>query len=103
MDRVNTYRRTIEEILLGYAALPYEEDTVRNRLVIDHEANNFLVLAMGWEGHRRIHHCFVHVELIEAKIWIHFDGTEVGIAKEFVAKGIPKEHIVLAFQSPERR
>jgi XisI protein len=103
MGRVNEYRKAVEEILLGYTALPYEKDTIRNRLFFDQNTDSFLLLAMGWEGYRRIHHCFVHIELIEDKVWIHFDGTEIGIAKELVDKGIPKEHIVLAFQSPERR
>jgi len=31
------------------------------------------------------------------------DGTEGGVALEFVEAGIPREHIVLAFQHPALR
>ena len=37
------------------------------------------------------------------KVWVQQDGTEEGVALELVAAGIPKEHIVLGFQPPERR
>jgi hypothetical protein len=37
------------------------------------------------------------------KIWIQYDGTEVGMANELVALGVPKEDIVLAFHPPSKR
>jgi len=42
-------------------------------------------------------------DIIDGKIWIQRDGTEYGIANELVEAGIPKEHIVLGFQSEEVR
>jgi hypothetical protein len=33
------------------------------------------------------------------RIWIQYDGTEVGVANELVESGIPKEDIVLAYHS----
>ena len=38
-----------------------------------------------------------------SKVWIQHDGTEDGIAYELEAAGIPKERIVLAYRSLERR
>ncbi|WP_224409850.1 element excision factor XisI family protein [Oscillatoria salina] len=40
---------------------------------------------------------------MDGKIWIHRDGTEEGVASEFLNAGIPKERIVLAFKSPSVR
>jgi len=37
------------------------------------------------------------------KIWIERDGTEEGVAEEFIRAGGPREDIVLAFYRPERR
>jgi hypothetical protein len=39
------------------------------------------------------------VEIIDGKIWIQRDGTEHGIANELLAAGIPRQRIVLGFQS----
>lgn len=45
----------------------------------------------------------VHIDLIEDKVWIQYDGTEDGVAMELVEAGIPKENIVLGFRPPEIR
>ncbi|MBN3991469.1 MAG: XisI protein [Nostoc sp. NMS2] len=46
---------------------------------------------------------FILIDIINDKIWIQRDGTEDGIANEFVSVGIPKDRIVLAFQPTEVR
>jgi hypothetical protein len=43
------------------------------------------------------------VDLVDGKLWIQRDGLEHGIARELVAAGVPKEHIVLAFRPLEFR
>lgn len=42
----------------------------------------------------------LHLDIIDSKIWIQQDGTEVGIANELVNFGVPKQDIVLAFDPP---
>jgi len=60
-------------------------------------------MLLGREGVKRVHGCLVHVDIIGGKIWIQRDGTEDGIAEELVRAGVPKEHIVLGFRSPQMR
>ena len=45
----------------------------------------------------------IHLDIIDGKIWIQRDGTEHGIATDLLEAGVPKEHIVLGFKSPEMR
>ena len=52
---------------------------------------------------RPIHDALIHVEVLDGKLWIQFDGTEDGIASELVEAGIPRDHIVLGFKPPEVR
>jgi hypothetical protein len=61
------------------------------------------MLAVGWEGIKRVHGCIVHVEIINGKVWIQQDGTEDGIAGELLEKGIPDSDIVLGFRPAELR
>ncbi len=42
----------------------------------------------------------MHLDIKDGKIWIQYDGTEIGVADELVKLGIPKEDIVLAFHEP---
>lgn len=72
--------------------------------VIADEAQGHYELAYaGWDGYRRIHGTVIHIDIRGGKIWIQHDGTEQGVANDFLAAGVPPEHIVLAFRHPSRR
>jgi hypothetical protein len=43
------------------------------------------------------------LEIRDGKIWILIDNTEEGIANELVDHGVPRNHIVLGFYSPQLR
>lgn len=45
----------------------------------------------------------IHIDLKNNKVWIQYDGTEVGVANELLERGIPREDIVLAYHSPFMR
>jgi hypothetical protein len=52
------------------------------------------------------HFCFgllIHIDILNDKIWIQYDGTEVGIANKLVDLGVPKDDIVLAYHTPIMR
>lgn len=104
MDRIDKYREILERVLLEYEQIPYAYGEMRNEAVFDRGRDRFLLVTVGRDHKgKRVNDSLVHVDIIDGKLWIHEDGTEDGIAGELVASGIPKEHIVLAFQSPERR
>ncbi|BAB72518.1 hypothetical protein DSM107007_18790 [Nostoc sp. PCC 7120 = FACHB-418] len=58
---------------------------------------------MGWEGQDWIHSCIIHIDIKNGKIWLQWNGTEDDIAADLVTMGVPKEDIVLGFQSPFMR
>jgi len=58
---------------------------------------------MGWDGHRRIYGCVLHLDIKNGKIWVQQNMTEVRIAQELVDLGVAKKDIVLGFQAPEMR
>ena len=45
----------------------------------------------------------MHMDIKEDKIWIQYDGTEIGVANELVALAIPKEDMVLAYMPAYKR
>ncbi|MCP3962124.1 MAG: XisI protein [bacterium] len=60
-------------------------------------------MMIGWEGPRRVHGALIHVDIIDAKIWIQRDGTEDGIAGELEDAGVSRSDIVLGFREPSVR
>ena len=91
----------VERVLQSVASYP--PSTYRTIPSFDRNSGQFVLLREGWDGYKRVHYAWVHIELKEEKFWIHRDGTEHGIAYDLMEQGVPKERIVLAFQHRSRR
>lgn len=103
MDQLNRYRDLIESILTEYAAIPYAYGNIANFTVFDRRNDRYFVMTQGWTQNGRVHHCLIHVDIIDGKFWIQYDGTEEGVAADLERAGVPKDHIVLGFRRPELR
>ena len=103
MDTLESYRQIIETTLTDYASVPYAYGDIKTETVFDRPNDHYLLVNVGWRDNRRIHGSLVHIDLINGKVWIQRDGTEHGIANDFVEAGIPKDQIVLGFREPEVR
>ncbi len=52
---------------------------------------------------KRCYGVVLHIDIIDGKIWIQQDGTEIGSANELVELGVPRQGIVLGFDPPNLR
>ena len=103
MDGVATYRETVKRIITQYAAYKPSYGDVEVETVFDEARDHYEMVYTGWDGWRRIHGTVLHVDIRDGKVWIQHDGTEGGIADDFLKAGIPSECIVLAFHHPDER
>lgn len=103
MDKIDQYRSIIKNILQEDVKIKPAHGNIEPVIVFDDERNSYQLMYIGWDGHRRVHASIIHTRLRDDKIWIEFDGTEDGIAEALVEAGIPKEDIVLAFHSMQKR
>lgn len=103
MDPLTTYRTIIQDILLTYTRIPYAHGELECKPLFDSAHDSYALITLGWDGPRRVHGCLVHIEIMNAKVWVQRDDTDSGITYELVAAGIPKNQIILGFQSPEVR
>jgi len=103
MDSLNEWRTLIEGLLSENAALPYDDPQIESRLVFDRVRDSYLVVEVGWQGQERMHGIHLHLDIIDGRIWIQYDGTERGIAHDLVAAGVPKDRIVLGSKPPKLR
>ncbi|HLO87074.1 MAG TPA: XisI protein [Nostocaceae cyanobacterium] len=101
MERIN-YPQIIKDILKKHSINDVDNGT-ETQLLFDTENHHFQVLNIGWKEQRRIYGVIIHVDIKDDKIWIQRDGTEIGIANELVAAGVPKNDIVLGFHAPYKR
>jgi XisI protein len=103
MDAPSEWRDLIERLLAEQTKVPVSIGEIALYTVFDRPQDHYLLMAVGWDKHQRVHAPLIHVDVVDGKLWIQHDGTERGIARDLEAGGVPKDRIVLAFQHLSRR
>ncbi|MDB9516168.1 XisI protein [Roseofilum reptotaenium CS-1145] len=103
MDKIETYRQIVQEILLCHSQVQPIFGEVEIGVVFDLERDRYQVVRTGWMNKRRVYGALIHIDIKDGKIWIEYDGTEVGVANELTERGIRKDRIVLAYHAPSMR
>ncbi len=103
MDKLEQYRVAIKQLLTEYVSVPVKNGEIDSQLIFDTERDHYQIMSVGWDGHRRVHGCVLHLDIINGKIWVQQNNTEIQIAHELVAMGISKDDIILGFQAPYMR
>lgn len=107
MDKLDQYRAIIERELTAiveqttHSTLP--PVALRDKTVFDRRSDCYLILREGWEEGRRIHGPVVSLEILNGKIWLQADHTNLRVAARLEEAGVPKSDIVLGFQPPHVR
>jgi hypothetical protein len=103
MEDVDRYRELVKEIIREYATHKSSYGEIESEVIFDEANDHYELMRTGWHGPRRIHGSAIHIDIRGGKVWIQHDGTPDGIADILVERGVPKDRIVLAFQSPRMR
>jgi hypothetical protein len=72
-------------------------------LILDKERDRYLVLHSGWRNDYRFYGCAIHLDLIDGKVWIQQNSTEVMVDQDLEKLGVSPKDIILGFRSPEVR
>jgi hypothetical protein len=103
MGRVTAYREIVKQLLKEYAQHPPANGEIELETIFDEKQDRYQLIALGWQGKRRVHGCLIHIDLKDDKVWLQHDSTDAEIAKSLVEMGIPAGDIVLAFYPEHRR
>ncbi|MBW4509707.1 MAG: XisI protein [Scytonematopsis contorta HA4267-MV1] len=103
MDKAEQYRQIIKQVLITHSQVKPVYGDIEVRTVFDITGDQYQVVRSGWNKDRRVYGSLIHIDLKGDKVWIQYDGTEVGVANELLELGIPKQDIVLAYHSPFMR
>jgi uncharacterized protein (DUF39 family) len=61
------------------------------------------LVTVGWYHDKRVYSPLFHIDIQNEKIWIQLNTTEDDITLDLMQLGVPKEDIVLGFQTPYMR
>jgi hypothetical protein len=102
MDTATHDREIVKQVIRRYAQFRPSHGDIRLDTVFDEIQDRYALMQVGWDRGRRVRGNLIYVTLHEGKVWIEYDGMELGITPDLIAKGIPEERIVLAYL-PEQK
>jgi hypothetical protein len=98
MADINFYKEILTNIFQEEAKkYHFELPNAGRRLYIGDDKTHFVLMEIGWEKKRYLHRILFTVEIINNKIWIHEDNTDIDLVGKLLDRGIPKKDIVLGF------
>ena len=103
MNSLNNNCKLVKQLLTEYAEIPVFDRGTKNEIIFDLENDRYMLINIGWFNEQRIHHCVIHIDIIDGQVWIQANNTDRLIAEELVAAGLPAKSIVLGLQPPDVR
>ena len=100
MDKLANYQQIIQQLLTDYSQSKPAYGEIEVELIFDTQRNHYQIVHLGWQHKRWIHHCVMHLDIRDEKIWIFCNSTEHDIVANLMELGVPKQDIVLGFQPP---
>lgn len=100
MDKLANYQQIIQQLLTDYAQNKPTYGEIEVELIFDTQRHHYQIVHLGWQHKRWIHHCVMHLDIRNEKIWIFCNSTEHDIAADLIELGVPSQDIVLGFQPP---
>ncbi|MEM9887869.1 MAG: element excision factor XisI family protein [Bacteroidota bacterium] len=98
MDRIEVYKEVLKEELEDRATVINSDfPDVRMHLIHNESLTDFILIRFGWHEHSYRHHVVFHFQIIDDKIWLHQNNTDVPIGEILAEKGISKSDIVIGF------
>lgn len=94
-------RNIVEKVLHDWEVSPTQK--TQYVALRDKEQDRYAVLLLQAPHKLNLADAVFYVSIKNNKIYIEFDSAKDGVANEFLACGVPKEQIVLAFYPPEMR
>ena len=103
MVNIKRCEKIILSILEDYTTVRYSNINAENKLIADKVNHRYQVVTIGWDKNKFVHDCPMHIDIIDGKVWIQRNMTEIDIAEILTEQGIAKSDIVLGFLTPKMR
>lgn len=104
MEKIKKYQEIIISLLEAY-----EKDwtqanfPIKYQVIADEKRNRFQLICIGWENGNYYHNTVFHLDIINEKIWIQENNTDVQLAPELLKNGVTSDTIVLGMKPEWKR
>lgn len=93
MDKRMSYAEILTKVMRDEERFQPSFVPVKIVPVCDPASGQFLLVAVGWEGRRRVDSIIFHAQLIDEQVVIETDMTEEGLTQSLIESGIREEDI----------
>jgi XisI protein len=101
--KIKKYEKIIINWLTAYAA-ERTKTQVEYQIISDTLHHHYQVVKTAWISDVFKHTVIFHFCIKEdAKVWLFVNNTDILVTEELIEMGIPKNEIVIGFQSPHIR
>jgi len=98
--KLKNYQQIVQQLLMEYSESKPAYGEIEVETIFDTEQDRYQIVHLGWQHQRWVHHCVIHLDIRDEKIWIFQNSTEHDIAEDLVDLGVSKQDIVLGFCPP---
>lgn len=101
MEKLKKYQEAILKILKEYVVInsPFMPE-VENKVIADTKNHHYQLVRLGWYKDRHVHYTVFHFDILDGKVWIQENRTDVKIDEELVEAGVAAKDIVSGLQHP---
>jgi XisI protein len=97
MEKIKFLQNVLEELVSKYASVKAANQELETIAIIDKTNNHFQIVSMGWDNHRFTFNPLLHFDIINEKIWVQVNWTDIELEDFFTEKGVEKNDIVIGF------
>jgi len=94
MDTTMSYADILTKVMRDEERFQPSFVPVKIAPVCDPTSGQFLLVAVGWEGRRRVDSILFHAQLIDGQVIIERDMTEEGLKQALIEAGIREQDIL---------
>lgn len=104
-ESLEHYRQVIIKLLTEQRQTPKRHGHIDQQLVLDRERDHYLLIDVGWNADetQRRYLVLLHLDIIDGKIWLQQNATELLVEHWLVEQHVPSEAIVLGVQPSYKR
>ena len=100
MDRIENYRRILQQVVERHAQFQPANGAIKTHAVCDRAGDEYMVIDSGWnEKNQRIYDVVLHFRLQEGAVHVERDNTDAEVIRELLELGISKDDIILAYNA----
>ncbi len=104
MDKkVKKYQSFLLDFLNEYAQRMNRPPEANSYVIADKENHHYQLVVTGWRGIKRRHTIPFHFDIVDDKIWVQLNNTDVDLDSVFEDAGIPKKDIVVGWHPESLR